>query len=464
MKPRAEKETSPQEDLFRHRLENIISMEHALVKLAHSIDWTHLNEVLGEFYEEAVVGQPPKPTRLMAGLLYLKHTYGLSDEALLERWVESPYFQYFCGEAYFQHKPPIHPTSLTRYRQRLGQAGVEALLRATIEAGKANKVIRERDLTEVAVDTTVMEKAITYPTDAKLYLRSLLRINKQCRIHGIVLRQSYTRTGKALAQRVGRYAHARQYRRMRNILKQLKARLGRVVRDIERKTANWQERPKALQRELTLAKRLLEQQPRSKNKLYSLHAPEVECINKGKAHKRYEFGVKVGIVTTLKRPFILAAHTLPNNPYDGHSLAWSLAHTRLNTGIKLKTVVVDKGYRGPQVHWPGVEIVRPGQRSRNTAHRRWRKARLRRRNLVEALIGHMKNDGLLAKNWLKGQMGDAIHVVLCAAGQNLRLILRALAHFFVQFFHPWHPAGRKQHQTSLSTRLWQRKMLQTTAC
>jgi IS5 family transposase len=433
MKPRIT-ETPPQEDLFRSRLENIISMRHPLVKLADSIDWAHLNELLGEFYEEAVVGQPPKPTRLMAGLLYLKHTYGLSDEALLERWVESPYFQYFCGETFFQHEPPIHPTSLTRYRKRLGKAGSEALLQATIEAGKANEVIDERDMTEVAVDTTVMEKAISYPTDGKLYLKSLLRLNKQCRAHGIVLRQSYTRTGKVLAQRVGRYAHARQYRRMRKALKQLKGRLGRVVRDIERKTADWHALPPALQQELALAGRLLEQQPGDKNKLYSLHAPEVECISKGKAHKRYEFGVKVGIVTALKRPFVLAAHALPNNPYDGHTLVWSLAQTRINTGVKLKTVVVDKGYRGPHVSWPGVEIVRPGQRSRDAAHRRWRRARLRRRSLVEALIGHMKNEGLLDRNWLKGQLGDAIHVLLCAAGQNLRLILRALALLFARSF------------------------------
>lgn len=226
MKPRTPAPT-PQDDLFRSRLENIISLRHPLVQLAGRIDWAHLNAVLGEFYEEAVVGQPPKPTRLMAGLLYLKHTYGLSDEAVVERWVESPYFQFFGGETYFQHEPPIHPTSLTRYRNRLGKAGVEELLRATIEAGKQADVIRERDMAQVAVDTTVMEKAITYPTDSKLYLKSLLRLNRLCRGHGIVLRQSYTRTGKVLAQKVGRYAHARQFRRMRKALKQLKGRLGR---------------------------------------------------------------------------------------------------------------------------------------------------------------------------------------------------------------------------------------------
>ena len=204
------------------------------------------------------------------------------------------------------------------------------------------------------------------------------------------------------------------------------------MRDIERRVAEWTEVPTDLREELTLASRLLAQQPRDKGKLYSLHAPEVECISKGKAHKRYEFGVKVGVVTALNTPFVLAAHTLPNNPYDGHTLTWSLAHTKLNTGVAITTAVVDKGYRGHNTPWPGVEVIAPGQRSHDAVHRRKRRKLLRRRSLVEALIGHMKTDGLLERNWLKGRLGDAIHAVLCGAGQNLRLILRALAAFFAR--------------------------------
>jgi IS5 family transposase len=306
------------------------------------------------------------------------------------------------------------------------------LLQLTIEAGVAERVIDQRDMAEVLVDTTVMEKAITYPTDSKLYLKSLQRLNQQAKAHGIKLRQSYTRTAKLLAIKASRYAHARQYRRMRKALKQLKGRLGRVVRDIERKTTDWETLPDSLVHELTLAKRLLAQQPKGKNKLYSLHAPEAECISKGKAHKRYEFGVKVGVVASLRTPFILAAHSLPNNPYDGHTLAWSVAHTRLNTGVPIKTAVVDKGYRGPRAVWPGAEVVIPGRRSKDEAHRQRRRKQLRRRSVIEALIGHMKTDGLLDRNWLKGSTGDAIHVVLCAAGQNLRLILRAIEAFFAR--------------------------------
>jgi IS5 family transposase len=432
MKPQTP-DDAPQDDLFRHRLDNIISLKHPLVRLAQRIDWEAMNQLFGEYYEETAVGQPPKPTRLMAGLLYLKHTFALSDEALISRWVENAYWQYFCGETYFQHEPPIHPTSLTRYRQRLGQAGCEELLQLTIEAGVAERVIDQRDMAEVLVDTTVMGKAITYPTDSKLYLKSLLRLNREAKAHGIVLRQSYTRTAKRLAIKASRYAHARQYRRMRKTLKQLKGRLGRVVRDIERKTADWPTLPDALAHELRLAKRLLAQQPKGRDKLYSLHAPEVECISKGKAHKRYEFGVKVGVVASLRTPFILAAHSLSGNPYDGHTLAWSLAHTKLNTGISIKTAVVDKGYRGSRAAWPGTEVVIPGQRSRDEMHRQRRRQQLRRRSVIEALIGHMKTDGLLDRNWLKGNTGDAMHEVLCAAGQNLRLILRAIEALFARY-------------------------------
>ena len=279
----------------------------------------------------------------MAGLLYLKHTFALSDEELIARWVENAYWQYFCGETYFQHEPPIHPTSLTRYRQRLGPAGCEELLQLTIEAGVAEKVIEERDMAEVLIDTTVMEKAITYPTDSKLYLKSLLRLNRQAKAHGIGLRQSYTRTGKRLAIKASRYAHARQYRRMRKALKQLKGRLGRVVRDIERKTADWPSLPDTLAHELKLSKRLLAQQPKSRNKLYSLHAPEAECISKVKAHKRYEFGVKVSVATTLRSNFVLASHALPGNPYDGHTLPKTLLRCFETTGKVVKAAFVDRG-------------------------------------------------------------------------------------------------------------------------
>jgi len=228
-----------------------------------------LNTEFGAFYEDAVVGQPPKAARLMAGLLYLKHTFSVSDEALLERWVENPYWQAGCGMEYFQHERPIHPSSRSRSRTRRGPGGCEELLRRTIVAGMAEGVIQKRDLTAVLVDTTVMEKASTYPTDSKLYFKSLLRLNWVARQSGIKLRQSDTRTAKRMAAQIGRYAHAKQLRRMHRELKKLKGQLGRVVRDLERKTSSWDVVPEALTRELALAQRLLAQQRTGANKLYN---------------------------------------------------------------------------------------------------------------------------------------------------------------------------------------------------
>ena len=194
-----------------------------------------------------------------------------------------------------------------------------------------------------------------------------------------------------------------------------------MVRDLERKTSSRDVVPEALTLELALARRLLVQQRTGANKLYSLHAPVLECISKGKLHKRYEFGVEVGVVASLKKPFMLAAHALSGRPYDGRTLMRSLAQATLNTGIKIKTAAADKGYRGHET-WPGVEVILPGQRSGTPTERRWRRTRLRRRSVIEVLNGHMKVDGLMDRNWLKGAANDAMHAILCAAGQNLRLL------------------------------------------
>lgn len=200
-----------------------------------------------------------------------------------------------------------------------------------------------------------------------------------------------------------------------------------MVHDIERKTAHLDAVPATIEHELELAWRLLQQGRHSRDTLYRLHAPEAECISKGKAHKRYEFGV----VSSLRTAFILAARALPGYHYDGHSMIWSLAHTKQNTGVSIRTAVADQGYHEHGNRWPGIEVFLPGQRSRSESERRTRRRKLRRRSVIEALIGHMKNEGLLARNWLKGSDGDAMHVALCAAGMNRRLSLRAISKLFV---------------------------------
>ena len=295
MRPRERRETSEQ-DLFRSRLDQIIDIKHALVKLARTIDWRFLEQTFGAVYTDKP-GQPPLPTRLMAGLAILKHTYDLSDEALCDRWVENPYFQYFCGEEFFQHALVFDRSSLTRWRQRMGEEKLQALLQESLAVATRTEAMKPSDLARVVIDTTVQPKAVMFPTDAKLLNRARERLVRLAKKLGVSLRQSYRRVGKLALIKHQRYAHAHQFKRANRSLRKLKTYLGRVIRDIERHIVGNEGLREPFVRPLFLARRVLEQDRRQRGrKVYSLHAPEVECIGKGKAHRPYEFGVKVSVV------------------------------------------------------------------------------------------------------------------------------------------------------------------------
>ncbi|MFZ1725999.1 MAG: IS5 family transposase [Albidovulum sp.] len=420
MKPKSRQ--SEQDDLLRPRLVDIIDMRHELVKLERHIDWDFFEREWAGFFPSHR-GRPATSPRLVAGLLYLQHAHDLSDEAIVRRWVENPYYQHFCGETFFQHRSPIDPSSLTRWRKRIGEEGVEWLLTKSIEAGKAAGAIDDKSVGRVIVDTTVMEKDITHPTDARLYERARQRLVKLAREAGLTLRQSYARLSPKLAARVGRYAHARQFKRMRKALRTLKGYTGRVMRDIERQLARVAD-PGLRARitdELALVARLLRQKPKDKGKLYALHEPAVDCISKGKAHKRYEFGCKVSVATTMSEGFVVGMRSLPGNPYDGHTLAEALEQVEILTDTRPAQVFVDRGYRGHGVTTSQVFIS--GQKRGVT--RALRKL-IRRRSAIEPTIGHMKNDGRLRRSPLKGTLGDALFAVLCGCGQSIRLILAHL--------------------------------------
>jgi len=341
---------------------------------------------------------------------------------VVKRWSENPYWQYFCGETYFQHELPVNPSSLTRWRQRLGDQGVEMLLSASIEAAIESKAVKARDLKRVTVDTTVQEKAIAFPTDSKLYNRARERLVRLAKAEGVPLRQSYVRVGPRLLFKNNRYGHARQMKRQRRTMAKLKTVLGRVYRDLERRlpeqSASVQD---AFREQMALTKRLLQQQRHDRNKLYAMHAPEVECIAKGKVPKRYEFGVKASITTTNRSNLVVGAQAMPGNPHDGHTLSNALNQVERLTGQRPERCYVDLGYRGHDV--TDVEVFKARQKRGVTRSIR---RELKRRNAIEPIIGHMKNDGLLGRNYLKGTQGDAINVILCGAGQNLRLILNYL--------------------------------------
>jgi transposase, IS5 family len=429
MKPKRPQEVV-QNDLFKTRLDEFLNPKHELYQLANKIDWVRLDKEFGQYFE-AEKGAPALPTRLIAGLHYLKHAEGLSDEAVVKRWVENGYWQHFCGETFFQHDFPCHPTSLTQWRQRIGEQGCEWLLLVTIDAGVATKTVKKRDFQSVTVDTTVQEKAVGFPTDGKLYERCRRELVKLARQHGLSLRQNYNKRAPLLLVQSHRYHHAKQMKRQRKALKQLKTLVGRVYRDILRQLPRQEPLAQmAFQDAITKTQRILNQKRTDKNKLYSFHAPEVECISKGKAHKKYEFGVKVGITVTNKSNFVLGARSFPGNPYDGDTLYSCLEQAEILSGTRAKEAFVDLGYRGREV--PGVTIYKSRQkRGLNT---RRLKTALKRRNAIEPVIGHMKNDGLLRRNYLKGQVGDAMNAVLCAAGHNIRLILRKLRIFWPEIW------------------------------
>jgi IS5 family transposase len=422
---RAKSRGPEQDDLLRPRLTDLIDMRHELVRLEALIDWEFFEAEWAGFFPSHT-GRPATSPRLVAGLLYLQHAYALSGEAVVARWAENPYWQHFCGEVFFQHRPPIDPSSLTRWRKRIGEEGVEWLLTKTIEAGRDADVIDARSTRDVIVDTTVMEKAIAHPTDARLYEKARARLVKLAHEADLPLRQSYARLGPRLAQQAGRYAHAQQFKRMRRALRRLKGYTGRVMRDVQRRIgAVEQDALRArIEGELALAGRLLAQKPRDKRKLYALHEPDVDCISKGKAHRRYEFGCKVTVATTHREGFVVGARSLPGNPYDGHTLHEALEQVEILADRRPARVFVDRGYRGHAIAPDtGTAVFISGQRRGMT--RALRRA-LRRRSAIEPTIGHMKTDGRLSRSPLKGTLGDALHAVLCGAGHNIRLILAHL--------------------------------------
>ena len=327
---------------------------------------------------------------------------------------------------------------MTRFRQRIGEEGCEWLLKLTIDVGLATKTIHPAHLKQVSVDTTVQPKAVAFPTDARLYWKGLRTLVREAKREGLVLRQSYRRLARQALLQHGRYAKAKQMKRARRMQKKLKVYLGRVFRDVQRKRAGNGAPSPSLQELLGRIERLLTQQRQDKGKLYSVHAPEVECLAKGKAHKPYEFGVKVSLATTLTRNFVVGLQALAGNPYDGHTLAGQLEQVERVTGQRPGRCVVDLGYRGHGIEATGTEVLVSRQRRPLT---RALKRALRRRNAIEPLIGHMKEDGWLGRNHLKGEQGDKVNALLCEVGQNLRTILRTLKIFWLRIVCAHQPTG-----------------------
>lgn len=445
-------------DFFRHRIDTMINVNDPLAVLASRLPWAQMEAAVASKFEhqnrtgEVLVGEdlfgstqtlvaagrsnagrPKLPLRLMISLLYLKNSFNLSDEELVQRWSENILWQYFSGMDYYEHRLPCDATQIGRLRRALGEDGMELMLKATIDTAVAIGAVQARDLERVIVDTTVQEKAIAHPVDSRLLEIARHKLVSAAKRAGISLKQTYAKECKTLRWKAGGYAHAKQFRRLQRVLKRQRTILGVVIREVQRKMQAPDfapESPKAVS-DLLLwierAERVRTQKPKDKNKLYALHAPEVECIGKGKARKPYEFGVKSAVAVSHQHGLMLGARTFPGNPYDGHILRNVLEQVGILTqdvATQIKHVVVDLGFRGVDGDNPDQEIIHRGKFKRlSKQQKNW----LKRRSAVEPAIGHLKSDHRMDRCWLQGTLGDALHTLSCAAGYNVRWLLRAIA-------------------------------------
>jgi len=320
---------------------------------------------------------------------------------------------------------------MSYWRKRVGKTVFKDMLELTLSLSVGLGLARRRDFEEVVVDTTVQEKNIAHPTDARLYDSARQKLVAMAQSRGLRLRQTYARVGPADLRQHGRYCHAKQFRRARKVRKRLRNYLGRTIRELQRHAdrlkLTWSPDEAIL---IARSLRILLQERGGRDKVYSLHEPEVQCIAKGKAHKRYEFGSKVGVVTSLKGNWVLASVAFEGNPYDGHTLSESLCNAMLTNGRWVKRAVVDKGYRKHDADWmvehAGLDVLMPGQKKRGRLKRSLRK-KLKRRNAVEPVIGHLKTDHRMKRCYLRGQIGDELNALGAGFGFNLRKVLKGLA-------------------------------------
>lgn len=392
-------------------LREMLDPRNPLYKLSETIDWKGIETELSPLYAE--FGRPAKPIRLMVGLNLLKHMFNLGDETVIKAWVENPYYQFFTGETVFQWKPPVAPSDMVYFRKRIGTEGLERILAASIEVH--GKSAREE---EVIVDTTVQEKNITPPTDVKLYSRVIEWCWRIADKQGIVLRQRYTRVRK-------RSLYLQRFRKSKVRFKEairaerkLKVIAGRLTRELLKKIPTCQFKPYASLFDTFI--QIVHQKKSDRDKVYSVHEPDVVCISKGKEHKKYEFGCKVSLAVTKNSGVCVGAMSFEKNPYDGHTLPAALEQYERLTGQRPKTALVDLGYRGAQ-KIGDTEILYAGRISKEVSgSKRYRlKRKLHRRASIEPRIGHLKARFRFGRNFLKGLFGDMANVLLSASAMNL---------------------------------------------
>lgn len=412
-------------NFFDRAIEGFADMDHELVILSENINWHKIEIALEGHY--CTYGRKAIPSRLLVGLQMLRYMYNLSDEAVCSMWVDNPYFQYFCGEKLFQYKLPMDRSSMTRWRKRIGDEKMMDLLTESLDAAKRVGALKDKDMKRVVVDTTVQEKAVDYPSEVKVTYDAIVDLGREAKKANLYLKQNYRFVAKELLIKASGYAHARQFNRLRTTNKQMKNLLVKLRQRIDNQLSanNIEESaiPSSLKEKLNRSTRLLIQTKETKDKLLVWHAPEVECIGKGKARTPFEFGCKVSLTTNVNKAkgghFILASRAMHGRPYDGHTSKQAIEDKENITGVETERVYVDKGYKGHDYD-NDLIVYKSGQR--RGVHGQIKKE-LKRRSAVEPIIGHAKASHHLGRHRLKGQLGDKINAIFAAIGFNLRQVL-----------------------------------------
>lgn len=406
----AKKTDTSQLNFLAPNLGEQLNPKHRLYQLSEQIDWAYFDKAFAGLYSNK--GRPAHPVRLMVALLILKSLYDLSDEELVEQhWEMNVYFQFFSGKQIQQWGQPCAASDLVHFRKRIGKEGIEKIFKHSIDLhGKAARV------SHVSIDTTVQEKNIAYPTDAKVHKRIADKCASIANKESLILRRSYKRTAKQLLRDTYNAGHPKRRKKAASSQRKLKTIAGRLVRELDRKLPEG-----AYAEELALFKKVLAQTRYSKNKIYSLHEPKVYCVAKGKAAKKYEYGCKGSVVITQKTGIIVGAMTFPENMYDGHTLEPVLGQVAKLTGKRPKTATADRGYKGKN-QVDSTQIIRPSKPlKRDTEYQRRKKRRhCRQRAGIEPIIGHLKADHRVARNFLKGTLGDEINFMMAASAFNFK--------------------------------------------
>ncbi len=411
---------NPQSDLFKTPLKDIVSERIDLVQLTHKIKWHEVDNHFGSYYSEN--GRPSVPTRTMVGLLLLKSMFNVPDEVLIPSWIQNPYWQYFCGEQYFRDTGPCDPSDLVHFRKRIGKEGSEYILKLTVQ-------IHGKDAfeeTQVICDTTVQEKDITFPTDSKLYYAIIEQCWKIANTNNIKLHQSFKFLSKSMRLKLRFAHHPKKKKEARHALKKLRSFGFKLIAQLQ--NAMNEEQNKIYAEKFILFTKVLKQQKHDSNKIYSLHEPEVYCMAKGKENKTYEFGCKASIAITKSTGIIVGATTFEKNTNDLYTLEKTIEQINYTTDKLPEELICDRGYRG-KTKIGDCKISIPKTLSKQVSRYQKQKVRLkfRRRAAIEPIIGHLKYQHRMARNFLKGQIGDLINCVLAAAGFNLKKMLRKLA-------------------------------------